>query len=134
MSKLSESLLLGSIPQEIKPAPLLRPLLPRDLDELARSKDPCTAVSVRLDAATYGLLEQLLERLNHPSRSALLRYLVREGAWKVFEQLERWTAERRRQIRQQIGTDVERPQTFLDGVSWLMQQIGTDVEHPPQDG
>lgn len=62
--------------------------LPPDLAALARAPGPLQPLSVRLDPATLAALDQLAERLNRPSRAALLRALVERGLVAVREELE----------------------------------------------
>lgn len=49
--------------------------------------DSLKVMSVRMDATTLSQLEELRELLNHPTRAALLRYLVAVGLFVVREQL-----------------------------------------------
>ena len=55
-------------------------LLPPSLEALADPPPlPLQSVALRLDPPTLARVEALRDRLNHPSRGALLRFLVAEG-------------------------------------------------------
>ena len=61
------------------PAPLVRS------GQQARINPPRSPVALRLDPTVLAAVDSLAERLNHPTRSALLSYLVVEGL-KATEQ------------------------------------------------
>ena len=62
------------------PCPMPARLLPPSLEALAApSPRPLQSVALRLDPAAVARVEALRDRLNHPSRGALLRFLVAEG-------------------------------------------------------
>lgn len=55
-------------------------LLPPSLEALADPPPlPLASVPLRLDSVALARVEALRDRLNRPSRAALLRYLVTEG-------------------------------------------------------
>ena len=55
-------------------------LLPPSLEALADPPPlPLASVALRLDPPTLARVEALRDRLNRPSRGALLRFLVAEG-------------------------------------------------------
>ena len=68
-------------PQELTAVvPLPDRLLPPSLEALADPPPlPLQSVALRLDPPTLARIEALRDRLNHPSRGALLRFLVAEG-------------------------------------------------------
>lgn len=67
--------------------PHLRP--PTWAAHVRDSTESLKVVSVRMDDNTLSQLEELRERLNHPTRAALLRYLLAVGLFVVREQLDR---------------------------------------------
>lgn len=55
-------------------------LLPPSLEVLADPPPlPLQSVALRLDPPTLARIEALVDRINHPSQGALLRFLVVEG-------------------------------------------------------
>lgn len=62
--------------------------LPPELAALAEPPPlPLQSVALRLDPVTLARLEALRDRLNRPSRGALLRHLVGEGLRSAEAQL-----------------------------------------------
>jgi len=60
--------------------PLSDRSLPPTLEALADPPPlPLQSVALRLDSVALARVEALRDRLNHPSRGALLRFLVAEG-------------------------------------------------------
>ena len=73
--------------------------LPPSLQALAAGpRQPLQSAAVRLDPDTLADLERLRDRLNRPTRAALLRLLVREGLATIEAQLK------------DAGSDLERLQ------------------------
>ena len=65
------------------------PFLPPELAALAEPPAPALqSVALRLDPGTLARIEALRDRLNRPTRGALLRFLVGEGLRSVEAQLE----------------------------------------------
>jgi hypothetical protein len=70
------------------PVPLPDPFLPPELAALAEPPPPSLrSVALRLDPVTLARLEALRDRLNRPTRGALLRFLVGEGLRSAEAQL-----------------------------------------------
>ena len=64
--------------------------LPEDLASLPPAERAAlTLISVRLEPAILGEIEQLLERLRRPTRAALIRCLLLRGLRSVQEVLDR---------------------------------------------
>lgn len=70
------------------------PFLPPDLAALADPPPPAVKpLSLRVDLGTLARIEALRDRLNQPSRGALLRFLLGEGLRHAEAQLQRAAAE-----------------------------------------
>lgn len=71
------------------------PFLPPGLAALADPPPPAEKpLSLRVDLATLARIEAMRDRLNRPSRGALLRFLLGEGLRHAEAQLQQAAADR----------------------------------------